>query len=283
MTTPQEKAERLAAIRAANAAKQPQSPPAGPNLPAENAPTRATAGLLATTEYADLPTTVSLGSLILMVLAATIGALSAVIVLPQLLPGLSQSLLGSEPKAYWYLSRSSAFVAYILMWLSVVFGLLMTNKLARMWPGGPTAFDLHQHTSLLSLAFALFHALILMGDTYIQASLANILIPFAYEGYQPLWVGIGQVGLYLLALIGLSFYAKPWIGRSAWRAIHFLSFVLFLIALAHGLYSGSDSESTFAQIVYWGSAASTLFLTIYRVLVTQNPPPKPQRANARAE
>jgi predicted ferric reductase len=283
MTTPQEKADRLAAIRAANAAKQPQPPAPAVSLPAEGSTTTRSTGLLATTEYADLPAAVSLGSLTLMVLAATIGALSAVIVLPQLLPGLTQSLLGSEPKAYWYLSRSSAFVAYILMWLSVVFGLLMTNKLARMWPGGPTAFDLHQHTSLLSLAFALFHALILMGDTYIQASLASILIPFAYEGYEPLWVGVGQVSLYLLALIGLSFYIKPWIGRSAWRVIHFLSFALFLMAMLHGLYSGSDSESIFAQVVYWGSAASTLFLTIYRVLVAQNPAPKPQRTKLRAE
>ena len=37
---------------------------------------------------------------------------------------------GVEPKAYWYLSRSSAIVAYILLWISMVLGLAITNKLA---------------------------------------------------------------------------------------------------------------------------------------------------------
>jgi hypothetical protein len=51
---------------------------------------------------------------------------------------------------------------------SVAFGLIMTNRMARVWPGGPTAFDLHQFTSLLGLAFAVFRGLILLGDQYIK-------------------------------------------------------------------------------------------------------------------
>jgi predicted ferric reductase len=204
---------------------------------------------------------------ILVLLSIGAGALTAAIVLPVWLPGLSASLRGPEPKVFWYLSRASALVAYGLLWLSMLSGLLLTNRLAQVWPGARAAFDVHQHASLLGLAFALLHALILLGDRYIQATLAHILVPFGYTSYAPLWVGLGQIGLYGLTAIGLSFYLKPWIGRRLWRGVHFLSFAVFALALVHGIASGSDSGSSWAQYMYWVSGASVLFLTIYRVLV----------------
>jgi predicted ferric reductase len=255
-----EKAARLAAIRAAKAAGQTSAP-----APIQAAPP-------ADTNLDSLPA-MPLHTLLLTLIAVCVGVFAAVVALPTWLPGLSASLLGAEPKAYWYLSRSSALVAYGLLWLAMVFGLLMTNRMARAWPGGPVAFDLHQHASLLGLAFALFHALILMGDRYIQAGLRQILVPFAYEGYNPLWVGLGQVGFYLMVIVGLSFYIKGQIGRTAWRAIHFISFAMFALALVHGIWSGSDSELTWIKGIYWFTGGSVIFLTAYRILVSRRKRP----------
>lgn len=287
-----EKDARLAAIRAANVTKRrsgaAQSPdvadgtlasvrvtaPAGsaageaPSID-RNTPSQLQ-GAPALDAFVDMPPVMAFQTLLGIMLAAMLGAFAAIVALPTWLPGLSASLLGAEPKAYWYLSRSSAFVAYILLWLSMIFGLLMTNKLARVWPGGPTAFDLHQHASLLGLAFALFHALILLGDRYIQATLFQVLVPFQYSGYEPFWVGLGQVGFYGLTIVSVSFYVKNWIGRRTWRLIHFLSFVVFTLALLHGIWSGSDSQSDLARAIYWTSGGSVLFLTIYRVLVMRS-------------
>jgi len=212
-----------------------------------------------------------------MLLAVTAGAFAAAFALPLWLPGLSASLLGSQPKAYWYLSRASGLVAYGLLWLSMVLGLIITNKLARVWPGGPTAFDLHQHTSLLCLAFGLFHGLILMGDRYTNYTLAQLLVPFASANYRPVWVGLGQVGFYLLVIVSLSFYVRRTIGHRLWRLIHFLSFAVFLLALVHGLTSGTDSASPWVSGLYWASGASLLFLTIYRLLIGRVSSPELRR------
>ncbi len=229
-----------------------------------------------TTELEQLPA-MPLHTLIIMLLAVALGAFAAAIVLPNWLPGLSQSLLGAEPKAYWYLSRASALVAYFLLWLSMAFGLMITNKLARAWPGGPTAFDLHQFASLLGLAFALFHALILMGDKYINYNLAQVLVPFNSVGYKPVWVGMGQIGLYLLALVGLSFYVRKQLNPRRWRAIHYLSFLTYLLALLHGLFAGTDSTVELLRVMYWASGALLLFLLVYRILVTKLMPKKQAR------
>ncbi len=86
----------------------------------------------ATPDLDNLPPAMPLHTLIIMLLAAALGAFAAAIILPNWLPGLSQSLLGSQPKAYWYLSRASAMVAYGSLWLSMASGLIITNRLARL-------------------------------------------------------------------------------------------------------------------------------------------------------
>lgn len=229
-------------------------------------------------ELDELPS-MPFSTLALTLLAAVGGAFGAVFVLPEILPGLSSSLLGPEPKAYWYLARSSAFIAYFLLWASMVFGLIITNRMARVWPGGPTAFDLHQHVSLLGMAFALFHGLILVGDRFIGYTVSQVLIPFAGVDYRPAWVGIGQLGFYLLALVSLSFYVRKAIGHKTWRLIHFLSFLMFVMAIVHGVMSGTDSGAWWASWVYWITGGSTLFLTVYRVLISAF---KPRRRPAGA-
>ena len=189
----------------------------------------------------------------------------ALILQPAWLAQLQTSLAGVEPKAYWYLSRSSAIVAYILLWISMVLGLAITNKLARAWPGGPTFAALHEHTSWLGLLLAAFHALILLGDHYIGYTLPQVLMPFASAAYRPLWVGLGQLSLYLLAFVVSSFYLRRWISYRAWRTLHFASFGVFALALLHGLFSGTDSGVAWIGGLYWASAVSVVGLTVYRI------------------
>lgn len=168
----------------------------------------------------------------------------------------------------WNLSRATAFVAYVLLWLSMLFGLAITNRFARLWPGGPAANAVHEQTSLLGLGFTLVHVLALLGDTYIGFSLPQLFLPFA-SSYAPFWVGLGQLGLILMALVTGSFYLRRQIGTSTWRTLHYASFAVFVLALAHGIWSGSDSGALWAIVLYAGSAVSVLVMTVYRVLASR--------------
>jgi len=207
-----------------------------------------------------------------LLVAASIGAMLGLMVLPAWAPSLASSLLGSSPKAYWYLSRGAAFVALGLLWLSMMIGLLITDKIARSWPGAPAAFASHEYVSLLGLAFAIFHALILLGDRYINYKLVQILLPFASVNYHPVWVGVGQIGFYVWAIINASFYVRRSIGPGAWKVIHYASFFVFAIALMHGLAAGTDSKTGSAQAAYWFFGGSVLFLTVYRVVSSMAAP-----------
>jgi len=205
---------------------------------------------------------------LLVMLAMTIGLIGAIVILPLWMPNMAGSLSGESPKVYWYLSRATAFVSLSILWLSMALGLGITNRMARLWPGAPAAFAIHEYVSLLGLAFALFHALILLGDHYIGFTVAQIFMPFSTLDYRPTWVGIGQVAFYIWLFVALSFYIRSIIGQKTWRAIHYLSFAMYIMGLLHGLFSGTDSSAAWAQQYYWFSGGSLLFLLMHRIVNT---------------
>jgi predicted ferric reductase len=217
---------------------------------------------------------------IMVMLAMVVGTLLASLMLPRWLPNMASSLSGTEPKAYWYLSRGTAFVSLSILWISMALGLGITNKMARLWPGAPAAFAIHEYVSLLGLAFALFHALVLLGDHYINFTLAQIFVPFSTQGYKPFWVGMGQLGFYIWLIVALSFYIRSAMGQKTWRVLHYLSFALYLLGLSHGLFSGTDSAANWAQTYYWFSGGSLLFLLVYRIIntITEKLAPRPKPA-----
>jgi len=162
-------------------------------------------------------------------IAAFVGMVLALVMIPVWVPTLGASIVGADPKFYWYLSRASAMVAFGLLWVSMSSGLIITNKMARIWPGAFTAFDLHQFTSLLGLGFAAFHALILLGNAFVPYSLVQVVVPFGNDAYRQKAVGIGQVAIYLSALVSIAFYVRKRIGNKAWRVIHVFSYGVFAL------------------------------------------------------
>ncbi len=197
-----------------------------------------------------------------------VGVVAAMLVLPVWAPSLAGTLVGDSPKAYWYLSRGAAFAAYGLLWLSVVLGLSMTSKASRVWPGGPTAFELHQFASLWAIAYAVFHAVILLGDRYMAYTPLQLAMPFGSINYEPFAVGLGQLALYVMLPVTFSFYVRQRIGQRVWRLVHYASFAVYLLATVHGLQAGSDTRTAPVMLMYVVSAAMVIFLTVYRILVT---------------
>ena len=205
----------------------------------------------------------------LYLIGGALGLALSGVVLPWILPGLLQSLSGADTKAFWFFSRGLAIMGYFMLWLSIVWGLLMTTRLSRIWPGHTIAADLHKFVSLLALALSALHGLILVGDKYMNITFVQVFIPFSVLSYRPAWVGLGQIALYLLALIVISFYFRQAIGQKLWRLIHYLSFLTFFAILIHGLAAGSDTMTPGMFIVYYLSGTMVLFLTFYRVLTAR--------------
>lgn len=166
----------------------------------------------------------------------------------------------------WYMTRASGLTAYGLLWLSVVWGLFSSTRLARGWPGAGTTFDLHEHLSLLALGFAALHAVVLLFSREFGFSVFELLVPFTARRDRAA-AGLGQLALAILALVTLSHYLRKSIGQRAWRALHYLAFLVYALTLTHAALAGTDSTSPALRAFYFATAGVVVFFTSYRVLL----------------
>src|ERR1019366_8978878 len=128
---------------------------------------------------------------------------------------------------WWLAGRSAGMVAMLLIAGSVILGLAMAARvLPSRWRRD--AVSVHQYLALLSLGAIGAHGALLAADPWLKAGAKGILVPFAI-GYRPLWTGLGIVGGYLAAILGLSFYARKRIGVKAWRRMHRFTVVVYVL------------------------------------------------------
>ena len=179
--------------------------------------------------------------------------------------GMGATGLAAGTTSFWYLSRATGFVAYLLLWGSVSWGLLLSTGTGRAWMRPPQLLDAHQFLSAAGAGFACFHGLVLMGDRYVSFPLRAVILPFG-GSYEPLLVAFGQIAAWLSLLLISSFYVRRHIGGRVWRRLHYASFFAFWLAVAHGLLLGNESATLWASSLYVATAAPVIFLSVHRVL-----------------
>jgi predicted ferric reductase len=136
----------------------------------------------------------------------------------------------------------------------------------------------HQTLSVLALIFTGGHMTFTLMNQYVPFSVIDILVPFA-AGWRPAAIVLGIVAFYLLALLTFSSWLRPVIGQKAWRAIHYSAFAVWVMALGHGVFAGSDTSVPWVQWMYLLSAAAVGFLIVFRVLTAR--PTQTQSPNVR--
>ena len=118
----------------------------------------------------------------------------------------------ADTPAYWYLARAGGLLAYLLLWAASCWGIIMSSKAARTVLPPALVFSLHEFLPLLALLFTGVHAAALLGDSYFDFSVGNLLIPFTGP-YRPGWTGLGTLAAYLSIVLIASFYVRRQLGR----------------------------------------------------------------------
>src|SRR5580700_6359613 len=144
--------------------------------------------------------------------------------------------------ALWYASRATGVVTMLLL-TAVVLLVILVNRQGRL-PGLPrfAVTGLHRNLSLLSVVFLAIHVLTAIADPYVTIGLAATVIPFA-STYKPLWLGLGALSLDLIAALILTSLARGRMSPRAWRAIHWLAYAAWPLAILHSVGSSTDMHS----------------------------------------
>ena len=166
----------------------------------------------------------------------------------------------------WYITRASGLIAFVLIWLSMVWGLGVSSKIFDVLLHGTFTYDFHQYISLLAIGFTLLHMGVLLFDGFMPYSIFQILIPFI-SPYRPFWIGVGVIGFYLMLLVTVTFYMRTKIGMKTFRSIHLFSLISYFAITLHSFMSGSDSSLPSVMVLYVVTFLITLFLIIYWLIM----------------
>ena len=184
----------------------------------------------------------------------------------------SASYTDPTQHAYWLASRSLGIVAMLLVSISVGLGLAMAGRVGSR-PGSTARLKtLHEATSLIGLLAIIGHGALLLGDSYLNPGLTGILVPFATP-VRPFWNGLGIAGGWLAAILGLSFYARRWIGVATWRRLHRWTLAVYVLGVVHTLGSGTDATSSWLVVLLAGTAVPVVVVGAYRYAAPERPRP----------
>jgi sulfoxide reductase heme-binding subunit YedZ len=111
------------------------------------------------------------------------------------------------------------------------------------------------------------HALALLGDGFLKPSLADVTIPFA-SGYKAPWMAIGVIGAWMMAILGLSYYARARIGVARWRRLHRFTALAWVLGVAHAVGTGTDVGQAWFLI-----AMAIVVIPAAALLVVRHAPP----------
>jgi predicted ferric reductase len=174
-------------------------------------------------------------------------------------------LLASD-QLWWYTARSSGIVAWAMLTASVLWGLALSTRVLRGRPRPAWLLDLHRFLGAAAVVFTGVHLLSLVLDSFVSFGPSELLVPFASH-YRPAAVAWGVAGFYLLLAIEVTSLLRRRLPRRVWRATHYLSFPLFVMATAHAVTAGTDAG---AAVLRAGLlVATSVFALLVAVRVNQ--------------
>ena len=167
---------------------------------------------------------------------------------------------------WWYLTRATGIVAWVLLTAAVLFGLVVRTKVGASAAKPPWWLDLHRFLGGLATIFTLVHLATLVADSYVEFTLVDLLVPGASD-WRPGAVGLGVVSLWLLLAVEATSLLQKRLPRKLWRWVHISSYPLFWLATFHFVAAGTDAESRPAVAAVVGAAGAVLFFTATRSLL----------------
>jgi sulfoxide reductase heme-binding subunit YedZ len=178
---------------------------------------------------------------------------------------------------FWLLARSSGLTAYVLITGSVLAGLVVKSRPFGRAVKVSDSVDVHRTLAVLGLGMLALHGVALTLDQTVHMPPAALALP-GLSPYRPVSVSLGVVACELAALLVISFRLRRRIGMRAWRKLHWASYLVFLLATAHGLAAGTDSAQPWARALYLGAVGAVTFATAWRALARPTRLRAPERS-----
>lgn len=168
----------------------------------------------------------------------------------------------------WDVARAGGLVGFGLLTASVCLGLVLSMRMTSpRWPRFVTS-DLHQYLAVLTASFLGIHVAGILLDPYAHISVLQSVVPFT-AAWRPVPLSLGIIGFELLLAVWASSRMRVRIGYRWWRRVHYATFAIFVGALLHGVYSGTDTHQPWVATMYAVAAGSVGGLLAWRIALSR--------------
>ncbi|MFN8099912.1 MAG: ferric reductase-like transmembrane domain-containing protein [Dermatophilaceae bacterium] len=141
----------------------------------------------------------------------------------------------------WYLSRATGLASVVLLTLVVVLGIVTSGRRRPFGERATIVMGLHRWLSLGMVAFLATHIVTAIVETYVSIDWISLVVPFT-SAYAPLWVGLGTLAFDLLVAVLATSYWRHRMTERAWKAVHWLSYLMWPLAIIHGIALGTANQ-----------------------------------------
>lgn len=181
----------------------------------------------------------------------------------------------------WYTTRGAGAVSMILLSAVVILGVLSSLRFqSAQWPRFLTP-ALHRNLALMTLVFLALHIVTAVVDPFTHLGWLTAVVPFS-SYYRTFWLGLGTIAFELLAAIVVTSLLRGLIGQAAWRAIHWLAYASWPVAVLHGFGTGTDALSAWFMVLSIVCVGSVAMAIVYRILQPSPDPLTPARSEFRS-
>jgi predicted ferric reductase len=185
----------------------------------------------------------------------------------------------------WIVLRAAGIGAYVMLFLSVCWGLVGTTSMFGKRISKASATTVHQFIATCGLVLLGVHLGGLLVDSFMPFSLRDLVIPMA-STFRPVAITFGIVAMYAMVFVMVTSWLRKPIGTKWWRRTHLLAVPTFVLSMVHGVFAGTDSARPAMWWTYVGSGLIVLFLVVVRGLTAGYRPPRAahpaaERASAR--
>lgn len=166
---------------------------------------------------------------------------------------------------WWVMARATGVAAYAMLATSVVVGMaLKVPALRRVIPAADR-MAWHRELGVLGVVMTALHGLALVMDAEVDIDPIDLVVPGGVA-YRPLWVGVGVLALWLMAIAAVTAAMRRDLGARVWRPLHRAGYGAFAAAAVHGVMAGTDSGRPWMVAIYSGSVAVVITLAAWRGL-----------------
>jgi hypothetical protein len=173
---------------------------------------------------------------------------------------------------FLYCQYYMGVVSLVSLSITIMLGLVATDRLVLSIRQRVLLQSAHRTTGIIAVVSLFVHVWTKVSDPKIAIGVMDIFVPFLAP-YNTLFIGFGTLSAYVMVLVMWTGLArsrfigkgKPWM----WRGIHAISYLMWPIALVHGLGAGRPA-ATWVTVSYVVCVLGVLVGLAVRLSVSLN-------------